>query len=133
MQEGFQNTSVVHRGHLLLRFNEAWQMGTTLWAKIHLVSYERIFPENDEDQKEEKQKAINEAKEAYEKAREALGPLSLTHPIRLAVFLNLSVFQCEILNDRSEAILTARNAFEDAVKDLAQLPNGQRDDAETIL
>ena len=92
-----------------------------------------IFPENDEEQKEEKQKAINEAKEAYEKAREALGPLSLTHPIRLAVFLNLSVFQCEILNDRSEAILTARNAFEDAVKDLAQLPDGQRDDAETIL
>merc|ERR1711879_725869 len=64
----------------------------------------------------EKTKAANSAKEAYEEAQKvAEKDLAVTHPIRLGLALNFSVFQYEVLSQPEEACKMARTAFEDAI------------------
>ena len=44
--------------------------------------------------------------------------LVVTHPIRLGLALNFSVFHYEVLNNPEEACKMARQAFEDAIAEL---------------
>ena len=44
--------------------------------------------------------------------------LAVTHPIRLGLALNFSVFQYEVLQNPEEACKMARTAFEDAIAEL---------------
>merc|ERR1739845_159767 len=44
--------------------------------------------------------------------------LAVTHPIRLGLALNYSVFQYEVLSNPDEACRMARTAFEDAIAEL---------------
>merc|ERR1712170_272985 len=74
---------------------------------------------------DEKAKASENARKAYEKAKEvAEKDLAVTHPIRLGLILNYSVFQYEVLQNPDEACKMARTAFEDAI---AELDNVQED------
>merc|ERR1711865_1239580 len=67
----------------------------------------------------EKDKAAENAKLAYEEAQKvAEKDLAVTHPIRLGLALNFSVFQYEVLNQPDEACKMARTAFEDAIAEL---------------
>merc|ERR1712083_153785 len=60
-----------------------------------------------------KAKASNDAKLAYEEAQTiATKDLAVTHPIRLGLALNFSVFQYEVLANPDEACKMARTAFE---------------------
>merc|ERR1711879_471505 len=60
--------------------------------------------------------AANNAKLAYEEAQKvAEKDLAVTHPIRLGLALNFSVFQYEVLSNPDEACKMARTAFEDAI------------------
>eukprot|EP00794_Sanderia_malayensis_P016786 gene16786-18481_t len=67
---------------------------------------------------------LNFSEEAYEKAfgvaNKKLGP---THPIRLGLALNFSVFYYEIKNDPDEACSKAKSAFDEAIKDLDENTN----------
>merc|ERR1711988_1679164 len=79
--------------------------------------YYRYIAEFTKD--EEKSKAADDAKKSYESATdEAAKNLPVTHPIRLGLALNFSVFQYEVLNNPEEACKTARTAFEDAIAEL---------------
>merc|ERR1711879_238097 len=72
-----------------------------------------------------KSKAAESARQAYEEAQKvAEKDLAVTHPIRLGLALNYSVFQYEVLNNPDEACKMARTAFEDAI---AELDNVQED------
>merc|ERR1711862_45367 len=63
--------------------------------------------------------AADNAKLAYEEAqKEAEKDLPVTHPIRLGLALNFSVFMYEVLNNPDEACKMARTAFEDAIAEL---------------
>ena len=63
---------------------------------------------------DEKSKAAEEARKAYaDAAKVAKDDLAVTHPIRLGLALNYSVFMYEVLNDPDEACKMARTAFED--------------------
>merc|ERR1712070_1168009 len=65
---------------------------------------------------EGKAKAANSAKDAYDDATKvASTDLVVTHPIRLGLALNFSVFHYEVLNNPEEACKMARQAFEDAM------------------
>merc|ERR1712039_142050 len=67
----------------------------------------------------EKDDAAENARKAYaDAAAVAEKDLAVTHPIRLGLALNYSVFQYEVLNQPDEACKMARTAFEDAIAEL---------------
>merc|ERR1712013_349986 len=72
-----------------------------------------------------KKEAAENARQAYQDAANvAEKDLAVTHPIRLGLALNFSVFQYEVLQNPDEACKMARTAFEDAI---AELDNVQED------
>merc|ERR1712125_205762 len=63
-----------------------------------------------------KSKAAENTRLAYEEAQNVADKdLVVTHPIRLGLALNFSVFQYEVLSNPDEACKMARTAFEDAI------------------
>merc|ERR1712138_108575 len=63
--------------------------------------------------------AANSAHDAYKEAMAvATTDLVVTHPIRLGLALNISVFHYEVLGNPEEACKMARQAFEDAIAEL---------------
>ena len=54
----------------------------------------------------------------YERAFEISKQLPTTHPVRLGVALNYSVFQQEILNKPELACETAKGAFDNAIQEV---------------
>ncbi|EGR29467.1 hypothetical protein IMG5_155090 [Ichthyophthirius multifiliis] len=79
-------------------------------------------------------KASDGALESYSKASEiASGELSTTHPIRLGLALNFSVFHYEVLNDPSKACNLAKTAFDEAIGDIESIQEDQYKDATTIM
>merc|ERR1712107_165235 len=66
-----------------------------------------------------KKVAAENARKAYEEASTTSSSgLAVTHPIRLGLALNYSVFQYEVLGNPEEACKMARTAFEDAIAEL---------------
>merc|ERR1711939_1188876 len=55
------------------------------------------------------------AKDYYQKAMDASTALNPTHPTRLGLVLNYSVFLFDILGDTEKAIRVSNKAFDDAV------------------
>lgn len=69
----------------------------------------------------EKKAEIESARRSYEQATTiATSELSPTHPIRLGLALNFSVFYFEILANSTKACQMAQNAFDEAIKALDQ-------------
>lgn len=68
--------------------------------------------------------------EAMELAQTSLPP---THPIRLGLALNFSVFHYEVKEQPSEACNMARNAFDQAIAELDSLDEDQYKDSTTIM
>merc|ERR1711976_484176 len=74
---------------------------------------------------DKKNAAAENARLAYEEASKvAEKDLVVTHPIRLGLALNYSVFLYEVLSKPDDACKMARTAFEDAI---AELDNVQED------
>lgn len=82
----------------------------------------------------EHNKAGDNAHEAYKSATAlAETELKTTHPIRLGLALNYSVFHYEVKNDPSKACQLAKQAFDDAIADIDQIEEDQYKDATTIM
>ncbi|XP_076472752.1 14-3-3-like protein 1 [Babylonia areolata] len=84
----------------------------------------------------------NEAKDAYEKAmtvakeskdKDGVALMSPTHPNRLGLALNYSVFYYEILNDPDKACNLAKQAFDDAISELDHLKPEECKDSTLIM
>ena len=83
---------------------------------------------------EEKTKAAEEARKAYaDAAKVAKDDLAVTHPIRLGLALNYSVFMYEVLNDPDEACKMARTAIEDAIAELDNVAEDSYKDSTLIM
>merc|ERR1712050_690195 len=81
-----------------------------------------------------KSKAAESARVAYEEAAKvAEKDLAVTHPIRLGLALNYSVFQYEVLNNPDEACKMARGAFEDAIAELDNVAEDSYKDSTLIM
>merc|ERR1711876_71695 len=81
-----------------------------------------------------KSKAAESAKEAYEEAQKvAEKDLAVTHPIRLGLALNFSVFQYEVLSQPEDACKMARTAFEDAIAELDNVAEDSYKDSTLIM
>lgn len=72
--------------------------------------------------------------EAYSAASEISNTeLKTTHPIRLGLALNFSVFHYETLNDPAKACNLAKQAFDDAIADIEHIDDDQYKDSTTIM
>merc|ERR1711881_787619 len=81
-----------------------------------------------------KSNAAENARKAYEDASQvAEKDLVVTHPIRLGLALNYSVFQYEVLQNPDEACKMARTAFEDAIAELDNVQEDSSKDASLIM
>jgi len=83
---------------------------------------------------EKRPEVIQESNGAYESAlntaKEYMPP---THPIRLGLALNYSVFYYEILNSPEKACGLAKQAFDDAIAELDSLPEDAYKDSTLIM
>merc|ERR1712083_1120451 len=81
-----------------------------------------------------KTKAAENARLAYDEARKvAEKDLVVTHPIRLGLALNYSVFLYEVLSNPDEACKMARTAFEDAIAELDNVAENSYKDSTLIM
>ena len=83
---------------------------------------------------EDRKSASDNSLEAYQSASEiAVGNLPPTHPIRLGLALNFSVFYYEILNSPDKACQLAKQAFDDAIAELDELSEDSYKDSTLIM
>jgi len=81
-----------------------------------------------------KKQAAEDARKSYEEASSVAGTgLAVTHPIRLGLALNYSVFQYEVLGNPEEACKMARTAFEDAIAELDNVAEDSYKDSTLIM
>jgi len=94
--------------------------------------YHRYLAEFKQD--EERASAADDALTAYTDAmKEAQSALLPTHPIRLGLALNLSVFYYEIMAEPDKACQLARDAFDQAIAQLDSLAEDSYKDATLIM
>merc|ERR1711879_559937 len=79
-----------------------------------------------------KSAAAENARKAYS-AAVAEKDLAVTHPIRLGLALNYSVFQYEVLSQKEDACKMARTAFEDAIAELDNVAEESYKDSTLIM
>ncbi|KAF5464075.1 hypothetical protein F2P56_014186 [Juglans regia] len=83
---------------------------------------------------DERKTAAEETMLAYKAAQDiALADLAPTHPIRLGLALNFSVFYYEILNSSEKACGMAKQAFEEAIAELDTLGEESYKDSTLIM
>mmetsp|Transcript_79779 Transcript_79779/g.203160 ORF Transcript_79779/g.203160 Transcript_79779/m.203160 type:complete len:240 (-) Transcript_79779:484-1203(-) len=96
------------------------------------ADYYRYIAEFTTDQK--KTNAANSAETAYaDAAKVAEKDLAVTHPIRLGLALNYSVFLYEVQGKPDEACKMARTAFEDAIAELDNVAEDSYKDSTLIM
>ena len=77
---------------------------------------------------------VDQSQGAYNEAFEiAKGQMQPTHPIRLGLALNFSVFYYEILNAPDRACHLAKQAFDDAIAELDTLNEDSYKDSTLIM
>lgn len=91
--------------------------------------YYRYLVEISKDKEEDQEKS----RKAYEDATAASGELAPTHPIRLGLALNFSVFYYEIENDQKKACDLAKRAFDDAISGLDGVSEDTYKDSTLIM
>jgi 14-3-3 protein epsilon len=83
---------------------------------------------------DERKAAAESSLVAYKTATEvADADLTPTHPIRLGLALNYSVFHYEIMNSPDRACKLAKRAFDDAIAELDSLPEDSYKDSTLIM
>uniref|UniRef100_A0A0D6R8M8 14-3-3 domain-containing protein n=1 Tax=Araucaria cunninghamii TaxID=56994 RepID=A0A0D6R8M8_ARACU len=83
---------------------------------------------------EKRKGSADQSLEAYKNATEvAQTDLAPTHPIRLGLALNFSVFYYEILNSPDQACHLAKQAFDDAIAELDTLSEESYKDSTLIM
>ncbi|XP_026149640.1 14-3-3 protein zeta-like [Mastacembelus armatus] len=83
---------------------------------------------------EEKSTIITDSQDAYQKAFDiSKDEMHPTHPIRLGLALNFSVFYYEILNSPEQACKLAKSAFDDAIAELDALSEESYKDSTLIM
>lgn len=84
--------------------------------------------------KDKREDVVKEANAAYKQAKEySQTILKSTHPIRLGLALNYSVFHYEICSKPDEACKLAKEAFDQAIAELDSLPEESYKDSTLIM
>ncbi|CAN0449423.1 unnamed protein product, partial [Discosporangium mesarthrocarpum] len=85
-------------------------------------------------QGDSRKESADKALEAYQTATSStVADMPPTHPIRLGLALNFSVFYYEILNNPEKACKLAKQAFDDAIAELDTLNEESYKDSTLIM
>jgi len=95
------------------------------------ADYYRYLAEFAKDDK--KKETATAAAAAYKEASEEASALAPTHPIRLGLALNFSVFQYEVQAETSKACELAKEAFDSAIAELDTLDEESYKDSTLIM
>ena len=83
---------------------------------------------------DDRSSVLEDSQKAYQEAFEiAKSKMQPTHPIRLGLALNFSVFYYEILNSPEKACQLAKQAFDDAIAELDTLNEDSYKDSTLIM
>ncbi|EGD74498.1 tyrosine 3-monooxygenase/tryptophan 5-monooxygenase activation protein [Salpingoeca rosetta] len=83
---------------------------------------------------DDRDKIVNDSQEAYQAALDiSKSEMAPTHPIRLGLALNFSVFYYEIKNTPDKACHLAKQAFDDAIAELDTLNEESYKDSTLIM
>jgi len=82
---------------------------------------------------EKRENLAKQSHEAYSSATDEANDLPSTHPIKLGLALNFSVFHYEIMNDGNLACELAKKAFDDAIAELDHLKEDSYKDSTLIM
>ncbi|KAI4307397.1 hypothetical protein L6164_030594 [Bauhinia variegata] len=82
---------------------------------------------------DDRKEAADQSLKAYEAAMNTSSDLPPTHPIRLGLALNFSVFYYEILNSPERACHLAKQAFDEAIAELDSLNEESYKDSTLIM
>merc|ERR1712053_4199 len=106
-------------------------MGKVFYLKMKGDYYRYLAEVAAGDDRAEIMKNSQESyKQAFDIAGQEMPP---THPIRLGLALNYSVFYYEILNDPEQACSLAKTAFDDAIAELDTLSEESYKDSTLIM
>ena len=111
---------------------KAWYLYSSIDCHFRMGDYHRYLAEfaTGDKRKESADKSL----EAYKAASDvAVTELPPTHPIRLGLALNFSVFYYEILNSPDRACHLAKQAFDDAIAELDTLSEESYKDSTLIM
>jgi len=96
--------------------------------------YYRYLAEVESPEEPGRKEVIDSSEAAYKDALSvAEKDLASTHPIRLGLALNFSVFYYEIMNAPDEACKLAKRAFDDAIAELDTLEESSYKDSTLIM
>jgi len=84
-------------------------------------------------QGDERNGIVDQSEKAYGEAYTKADDMEPTHPIRLGLALNYSVFFYEIQNDQTRACELAKEAFEKAISELDDLNEDSYKDSTLIM
>ncbi|XP_064383124.1 14-3-3-like protein 1 [Halichondria panicea] len=76
---------------------------------------------------------IKKSEQAYKDAQTAAEKLKPTHPIRLGLALNFSVFYYEIQDEPDKATALAKKAFDEAISEMDSLEDSSYKDSTLIM
>lgn len=76
---------------------------------------------------------VGDSEQAYQDATDQAGQLEPTHPIRLGLALNFSVFYYEIMNQPEKACALAKGSFDEAIAELDNLKEESYKDSTLIM
>uniref|UniRef100_A0A4W3H3Q2 Tyrosine 3-monooxygenase/tryptophan 5-monooxygenase activation protein, beta polypeptide b n=1 Tax=Callorhinchus milii TaxID=7868 RepID=A0A4W3H3Q2_CALMI len=83
---------------------------------------------------DKKKATVDSSQQAYQEAFEiSKAEMAATHPIRLGLALNFSVFFYEILNSPEQACSLAKTAFDEAIAELDKLNDDSYKDSTLIM
>ncbi|KAJ1850585.1 14-3-3 protein [Coemansia sp. RSA 2703] len=115
--------------HLLMRATNGESKVFYLKMKGDYLRYIAEFATEDE-----RKNAADDSLKAYKDATDVANTeLAPTHPIRLGLALNFSVFYYEILNSPEKACHLAKQAFDDAIAELDSLSEDSYKDSTLIM
>jgi len=115
-------------GHLIGKASGA--EASVFYLKMK-ADYYRYLAEFAKDSK--KAENATQAADAYKAATDSAGGLAPTHPIRLGLALNYSVFRYEVQGETQDACTLAKEAFDSAIAELDTLDEESYKDSTLIM